>query len=103
MEPVEPDQTNIYQSNTYRKDLSWLHLDNEQRDQERQQVKDQQSKISIFAAHLTIPSISQEHQPRHDNSIPCMSVRYVCRDTEQPQEKETLYNKSRLQFSWRQF
>ena len=95
MEPVEPDQTNINQSNTYRKDLSWLHLDNEQRDQERQQVKDQQSKISIFAAHLTIPSISQEHIS--------MSVRYICRDTEQSQEKETLYNKSRLQFSWRQF
>ena len=31
MEPVEPVQMNIYQSNTYRKDLSWLHFDNEPR------------------------------------------------------------------------
>ena len=48
MEPVEPVQMNIYQSNTYRKDLSWLHLDNEPRVQERQHVKDQQSSISFL-------------------------------------------------------
>ena len=30
----------IYQSNTYRKDLSWLYFDNEPWVQERQQVKD---------------------------------------------------------------
>ena len=35
MEPVEPVQKNIYQSNTYRTDLSWLHFDNEPRVQER--------------------------------------------------------------------
>ena len=35
VEPVEPVQMNIYQSNTYRKDLSWLHLDDEPRVQER--------------------------------------------------------------------
>ena len=29
VEPVEPVDMNIYQSNTYQKDLSWLHLDNE--------------------------------------------------------------------------
>ena len=40
----------IYQSNTYRKDLSWLHIHDEPRVQERQQVKDQQSYISIFVA-----------------------------------------------------
>ena len=28
-EPVEPVLMNIYQSNTYRKDLSWLYFDNE--------------------------------------------------------------------------
>ena len=39
---VEPVQMNIYQSNTCRKDLSWLHLDDEPRVEERQQVKDQQ-------------------------------------------------------------
>ena len=53
MEPVEQVQMNIYQSNTYRKDL---HLDYEPWVQERQQVKDQQSCISVFVAYLTIPS-----------------------------------------------
>ena len=43
---------NIYQSNTYRNNLSWLHFDNEPRVQERYQVKDQQSCISIFVAYL---------------------------------------------------
>ena len=38
----------IYQSNTYRKDLSWLPFVNEPRTQERVQVKDQQSYISVF-------------------------------------------------------
>ena len=56
MEPVEPVQMNIYQSNIYRKDLSWLYFDNEPRVQERQQVKDQQSCILDFVANLTIPS-----------------------------------------------
>ena len=31
MEPVLLIQMNIYQSNTYGKDLSWLHLDSEPR------------------------------------------------------------------------
>ena len=34
---------NFYQSNTYRRDLIWMHLGDEPRFQERQQVKDQQS------------------------------------------------------------
>ena len=46
---------NIYQSDTHRKDWSWLHFSNETRVQERQQVKDQQSYISVFVACLTIP------------------------------------------------
>ena len=41
VEPVEPVLKNIYQSNTYRKDLSWPHFDDEPRVQEKQQVKDQ--------------------------------------------------------------
>ena len=41
---------NIYQSNTYRKNLSWLHFDDEARVQEMQQVKDQQTYISAFVA-----------------------------------------------------
>ena len=35
VEPVEPVQMNICQSNTYRKDLDWLHFDIEARVQER--------------------------------------------------------------------
>ena len=56
VEPVEPVLKNIYQSNTYRKDLSWPHFDDEPRVQEKQQVKDQQSCISVFVACLTNPS-----------------------------------------------
>ena len=56
MELVEAVQMNIYQSNMYRKDLSWLHLEDELRVQERQQVKNQQSYIFIFVAYPTIPS-----------------------------------------------
>ena len=86
MEPVEPVQMNIYHGkdytynpiekiySTYRKDLSWLNFDDEPRVQERQQVKDQQSCISVFVAYLTIPISNLEHQPRTDNSILCMAV-----------------------------
>ena len=56
VEPVEPVLKNIYQSNTYRKDLSWPHFNDEPRVQEKQQVKDQQSCIFVFVACLTIPS-----------------------------------------------
>ena len=48
MEPVEPAQMNIYQSDTYKKDLNWPHFSDKPRVQERQQVKDQQSDISFF-------------------------------------------------------
>ena len=34
-EPLQPVQMNIYQSNTYIKDLSWLNFNNEPRVQER--------------------------------------------------------------------
>ena len=47
---------NIYQSNTYRKDLSYLHFNGEPRIQERQKVKNQQSYVSVFVSYLTIPS-----------------------------------------------
>ena len=36
---------NIYQSNAYRKDLNWLHFDNNPRVQERQQMKGRCMKI----------------------------------------------------------
>ena len=58
VEPVEPIRMNIHKSNTYREELSWLHFDEELRVQERLQVKNQQSSISIFVAYLTIPSSS---------------------------------------------
>ena len=51
MEPVEPVQMNIYQSNIHRKDLSWIHFNDEPWVQERQQLKHQQSYISIFVAY----------------------------------------------------
>ena len=35
VEPVEPVLMNIYQSKTYRKDLSWLHFEDELRVPER--------------------------------------------------------------------
>ena len=50
MAPVKPVQMNIYQSNTYRKDLRWLHFYNEPWVQQRQQAKDQQSYITVFVA-----------------------------------------------------
>ena len=56
VEPVQSVQMNIYQSNNYRKDLSWFHFDDELRVQEKKQVKDQQSWISDFVTYLTIPS-----------------------------------------------
>ena len=56
MEAVESIQMNIYQSNNYRKDLSWLHFDNELRNQEKQQVKEQQAYIFVFVAYRTNPS-----------------------------------------------
>ena len=44
----------VYQSNICRKDLHWLHFDDEPRVQQRQQVKDQQSCKSFFVAYPTI-------------------------------------------------
>ena len=45
--------------NTCRKDFSLLHFDDEQRVQERQQVKDQQFFIPVFAAYLTFPNLAR--------------------------------------------
>ena len=49
MERGEQVQMNIYQSNTYRKDLRWIHFDDEPRVSE--QVKDHQNYISVFVAY----------------------------------------------------
>ena len=71
MEPVQLVQMNIYQTNTYRKDLSWLHFDDELMVQERQQVK------YNSPAYLFLKIIQQfqeaEHQPRYDNGISYMA------------------------------
>ena len=40
MELVEPAQMKFYESNTYRKDLSWLYFDDKSRVQDWQQVKE---------------------------------------------------------------
>ena len=56
VEPVEPVLKNICHSNTYRKDLSWAHFNDEPRVQEKQQVKDQESCLFVFVISLTIPS-----------------------------------------------
>ena len=74
VEPIEPILKNIYQSNTCKKDLSQPHFDDEARVKEKQQVKDQQSCIFILIDCLTISSINQEHQPRHENSIPYLGI-----------------------------
>ena len=54
---VQPGQIDIYQTTTYKKDLSWLHFNNQSRIQEEQQVKDQQSYVSL-SVYLTYPSSS---------------------------------------------
>ena len=92
VEPVEPVLKNIYQSNTYRKDLSWPHFNDEPRVQEKLQVKDQQSCRFVFVACQTITSSNQGHKPRLDNNIPYMDVWQIYRGTEQSQEKETSQN-----------
>ena len=48
--------------------------------QERQQVKDHQSCIFVFAAYPTISSSNEEHQPRHDISIPYMALWQIYSD-----------------------
>ena len=51
VEPVKKVQMNIFQSNTYRKELSWLHFIDEPRVQERKQVF-----MFVLVAYPTIPS-----------------------------------------------
>ena len=76
VEPFEPIQMKVYQKHTYRKNLSWLHFDDEPRVKERKQVNYLQSYISAFAIYLTLSTTSSNyvHQPRHDNKTPCKAV-----------------------------
>ena len=55
MDLVEPVQMNIYESNSYRKDLSWLHFSNEPRVQEKVKVA---SEVPAVLHYLTTPSNS---------------------------------------------
>ena len=71
VEPIQLAHINIYQSNTYRKGLSWLHFHNEPRVQERQSVKDQQSYRPVHVAWLTYTQVAA------GSTIPHM-VRVFC-------------------------
>ena len=63
VQPVESFLKNIYQSNTYKRNLSWLHFNHEPRVQEKQQVKGRKSCIFVFVASLSILSSNQGNQP----------------------------------------
>ena len=56
LELLKPDQMDMYQSNIYRKDLILLHFNDEPEVQEKQQVTDLQSPVSIFARYVAILS-----------------------------------------------
>ena len=68
VEPVEPVQMNIYQSNTYRKDFSWLNFDNEPR------VQESAVREGPTVLHIHFSSLSNYLKSTHDNSIPYMTV-----------------------------
>ena len=69
-EAVEPTHMNIYQNNTVRK----YFISMISQGFKRLQMKNQQAYISLFVAYLTFQRSNQEHQPRHDHSIPCKAV-----------------------------
>ena len=58
VEPVQPVEMKIYQSNTFRKYFSWLLFDDEPWVQARQQLKNQQSYIPVSNVYLIFPSSS---------------------------------------------
>ena len=64
MEPVDPVQKNIYQSNTYSKDLTWLHFDDDPSIHEKQQMNNQQSCISVKEQVLHVLHTSQTYRIR---------------------------------------
>ena len=88
MEPVEPVLKNIYQSNTYRKDLGWSHFNNKPRVQKKQHVKEQQYCIFVFVAFQQFQEATRGAGP-NVTTIPYMGIWWIYRDTEQPQERET--------------
>ena len=60
VEPVQPVQMKIYQSNTYRIELSLLHLYNEPK---IKKAVSERSTVPVSPACLTYPSSNQEHYP----------------------------------------
>ena len=110
VEPVQPVQMKIQQSNTYRKDSNWLYYDDEpwikQSYIQQWYVSIQQWYVSIPVAYSTYPRSNWEFRPRdgpRDNNSILYATWYIYRYKEQPLKKETSQNESRLQFSWRQF
>ena len=67
LELVWPVWMSIDQSNSYRKEFSWLHFDDESRVQGDQWRKDQQSYRTVSVAHLRL-------QHGYDNSILCKVI-----------------------------
>ena len=59
VETVQSVQLNIYQNNIFRKDLGWLHFDNEA----RCQMNDSQSYIPVLAAYPNIQVASSSTNP----------------------------------------
>ena len=73
LEPVQPGQMNIYQSNTtYRKHLIWIHFDSEPSVQERHQVRGGQPYISVSIVYLKYPRSSNI-----EIAISCPSLQYL--------------------------
>ena len=52
VKPVQPVQINIYQSNSYRKDLNWLDFDDKPKARETQQVKEQHAQRDTISSFL---------------------------------------------------
>ena len=68
--------------------FSWLPFGNDPRVQEKEQLKEHESYISVSVVYLKFPSTSWEYQSRHEKSILRKTVWYIYRDKEQDQEKK---------------
>ena len=75
MELVEPVLKNIYESNTYRKDLSWPHFNDEPGSREAASEVPTVLHIGFCSlSSLAIPNSNLGHKPRNDDSISYMGV-----------------------------
>ena len=87
VEIVQPVQMSIYQNDTSRKNFSLLHFIDKPGAQ-GEPLKDQRSYLSASVVYIIYANTSQEHQPRHGNSIPSKTVWQIYRDKQQPQKKK---------------